>query len=442
MANDLRWNPVSVNFGDANQAMGNALRGISQAGTVFGDLRKQILDQEQRALDNAFREQQFKESVRQFDANYGLTKARDEESARHNKQTEINTRYATDVGAQSARYAADRSYASHLDAIKLQADLANQQRIAQANADSAAMQALAFGSPLYAEQQKAQALADSNANIKKLQDERLALENMGKERDTIVSEMYNNHNLSEAERDALGARYRALNQTIENLPGALAQKDQEIAAAQLRHGMLQNTTFTGRGRTDAENWAIAANAAKQFGAVPSFMNDMIKQSLGNAGIRDLAKIQAQTEANRQQAILKTALEQRAKDANAQTPAGLAKGYDPGYQESIQANYQKMFDFAEKSGKRLDPQAAQDIFDAAFQVQQESIPIPIFSPNLNKEPGPFSGKVAALALENLATSRDPRIQRIRDAILGLGSSRSIYRLPSISTSSETSKNNSK
>ena len=70
MAN-LSWNPISVNFSDANQAMGNAMKGISQAGTIFGELRKSILDEEQRAIENAFKEKQLAENVRQFDTRLG-----------------------------------------------------------------------------------------------------------------------------------------------------------------------------------------------------------------------------------------------------------------------------------------------------------------------------------------------------------------------------------
>lgn len=40
---DLRWNSINANFNDANSAMGNSLAGISQAGTVFGDVKKNYL---------------------------------------------------------------------------------------------------------------------------------------------------------------------------------------------------------------------------------------------------------------------------------------------------------------------------------------------------------------------------------------------------------------
>ena len=51
---DLRWNSINANFNDANSAMGNSLTGISHAGTIFGDVRKTILAQEQNAIDNSY----------------------------------------------------------------------------------------------------------------------------------------------------------------------------------------------------------------------------------------------------------------------------------------------------------------------------------------------------------------------------------------------------
>lgn len=68
----IQWNDVRVNFNDANSAMGNAQKGLSQAGTVFGELRKAILDEEQRAIENDYRQKVFDENVRQFGLQYGL----------------------------------------------------------------------------------------------------------------------------------------------------------------------------------------------------------------------------------------------------------------------------------------------------------------------------------------------------------------------------------
>lgn len=75
---DLRWNSINANFNDANSAMGNSLAGISQAGTVFGDVRKTILAQEQNAIDNAYREQALNEQMRQFGLSHKLEIAKHE----------------------------------------------------------------------------------------------------------------------------------------------------------------------------------------------------------------------------------------------------------------------------------------------------------------------------------------------------------------------------
>lgn len=75
---DLRWNSINANFNDANSAMGNSLTGISHAGTIFGDVRKTILAQEQNAIDNAYREQALNEQMRQFGLSHELEIAKHE----------------------------------------------------------------------------------------------------------------------------------------------------------------------------------------------------------------------------------------------------------------------------------------------------------------------------------------------------------------------------
>ena len=75
---DLRWNSINANFNDANSAMGNSLTGISHAGTIFGDVRKTILAQEQNAIDNAYREQALNEQMRQFGLSHKLEIAKHE----------------------------------------------------------------------------------------------------------------------------------------------------------------------------------------------------------------------------------------------------------------------------------------------------------------------------------------------------------------------------
>ena len=75
---DLRWNSINANFNDANSAMGNSLTGISHAGTIFGDVRKTILAQEQNAIDNAYREQALNEQMREFGLSHKLEIAKHE----------------------------------------------------------------------------------------------------------------------------------------------------------------------------------------------------------------------------------------------------------------------------------------------------------------------------------------------------------------------------
>ena len=64
---DLRWNPVSVNFNDASALMRNAGDSISKAGTVFGELRKSILDEEQRAIEKKCLMKMFVNSLKRWD---------------------------------------------------------------------------------------------------------------------------------------------------------------------------------------------------------------------------------------------------------------------------------------------------------------------------------------------------------------------------------------
>lgn len=100
MAN-LDWNPIGVNFSGVNTAMGNAQASISQAGTVFGNLRKSILDEEQKAIDSAFRERAFNENVAQFGLTQAIEKDKMLEASRHNLATEQSTLRGQDLTYQA-----------------------------------------------------------------------------------------------------------------------------------------------------------------------------------------------------------------------------------------------------------------------------------------------------------------------------------------------------
>ena len=99
---DLKWDSINANFGDVNAAMRNSLTGISQAGTIFGELRKSILDEEQRAIDTAFRERAFQQNADQFGITTALEKDKMLESSRHNLATEQSTLRGQDLANQAA----------------------------------------------------------------------------------------------------------------------------------------------------------------------------------------------------------------------------------------------------------------------------------------------------------------------------------------------------
>jgi hypothetical protein len=104
MASNLSWNPVSVNFNDASSLMRNAGDSISKAGTVFGELRKSILDEEQRRIENEFNQKKLDENIRQFEANLGLQRDQLTETGRHNLATETLDKARNDITAQHYRW--------------------------------------------------------------------------------------------------------------------------------------------------------------------------------------------------------------------------------------------------------------------------------------------------------------------------------------------------
>lgn len=115
---DIQWKDVSANFNDTNSAMANAREGISKAGTVFGELRKAILDEEQRAVENAYKQKVFDENVRQFGLQHALNQDKLAEQIRANQANEANTRRGQDlnykssmagVGVQNARLAFEQN---------------------------------------------------------------------------------------------------------------------------------------------------------------------------------------------------------------------------------------------------------------------------------------------------------------------------------------------
>lgn len=115
-SSDIDWDQIGADFGSSNSLMKGAVEAYSRAGTVFGELRKSILDEEQKAIDNAYREKVFNENVNQFGVNYALEQDRLAENIRSNKAGEALTGRGQDmdykasmanVGVQRARLNAD-----------------------------------------------------------------------------------------------------------------------------------------------------------------------------------------------------------------------------------------------------------------------------------------------------------------------------------------------
>lgn len=63
---ELNWRNVNPSFSDSSRMYGVASHGLSSAGNIFSHLRESILNQEQRAIDNAYRLKAFDEGIRQF----------------------------------------------------------------------------------------------------------------------------------------------------------------------------------------------------------------------------------------------------------------------------------------------------------------------------------------------------------------------------------------
>lgn len=83
----LDWNHVNAQVSDATKGANVALEGMKNAGTVFGRLNQSILDEQQRAVENADREKLFNENVRQWDEGHQLNKDQFQELKDQYQQT-------------------------------------------------------------------------------------------------------------------------------------------------------------------------------------------------------------------------------------------------------------------------------------------------------------------------------------------------------------------
>ena len=144
----LQWNDVKANFNDANYAMANAREGISKAGTVFGELRKTILDEEQKAIENAYKQKVFDENTRQFGLQYALNQDKLAEQVRANQAMEafrdrdLAARREDNRAARAiqARSAAIQAQSANIAAQRLRLEMdAYNQKLADQKAYSEAM---------------------------------------------------------------------------------------------------------------------------------------------------------------------------------------------------------------------------------------------------------------------------------------------------------------
>ena len=124
ISSGLDWNSVQVNFNDANSAMNNSANNISQAGTIFGQIRKSILEEEQKAIDNVYKERTLAENARQFNLTNSLGRDKLSEENRSNianeglKERELvdtNKYRQAELGLRSATLAEERKRNRLLD---------------------------------------------------------------------------------------------------------------------------------------------------------------------------------------------------------------------------------------------------------------------------------------------------------------------------------------
>ena len=99
----LEWKSITPNFSSSNAAMANAMKGISQAGTVFEKMREGILAEEQRAIENQRAQDTLNETIRAHQANEAHNAATLAEQMRHAQATEATQAGQLALAQQEAR---------------------------------------------------------------------------------------------------------------------------------------------------------------------------------------------------------------------------------------------------------------------------------------------------------------------------------------------------
>ena len=127
MSNIPRWNDVRADFGDTGRMFSAAQQGLSNAGTVFGQLRASILAEEQKGIDNAFREKQLSENIRQF----GLTNALEQDKFGEAKRRNLILEEDTDLDREQRAKEAMLQHNASMAGIGVQRDRLNMDKTIQ-----------------------------------------------------------------------------------------------------------------------------------------------------------------------------------------------------------------------------------------------------------------------------------------------------------------------
>lgn len=214
MASIYQLPTINADTNAGTGAMAGASQSFSHAGTVFGELRKSILDEEQRAIENAYKQQVFDENVRQFGERmglerdqfafnkdkfakeFGLNERQFEELMRHNRATEA-------TAAQNAKFA---NLGAQIQMMKWQ-------------------------------QQQAQ-----EADIKQIASSLTAGKNASEQQMKAIEEKLKDNSLNQAQKDELTSQYNLLknNHQVMFSASGLDQQMRDLVAA--RHGIILDKT--------------------------------------------------------------------------------------------------------------------------------------------------------------------------------------------------------
>lgn len=96
----IQWNQVKPDFSGSSTSMKNAMTGISQAGTVFDKMRQTMLDEEQRAAENAYKDAQLAQAQNQFELSLAETNRANLAKEQHQADALAVTKAANDALAK------------------------------------------------------------------------------------------------------------------------------------------------------------------------------------------------------------------------------------------------------------------------------------------------------------------------------------------------------